>query len=395
MNPPSTRSHPTPVTHAQPASRAVGPILPGPGESLAAGVRSVYFFLTPMGPPEDCGYPHPLVALAEGLRALGIPVFANRDHWRETSDSPQSLFAHQPDVGPDDCDLVVMDNCWTYHKNELPAAALRRGRRFQTVFFDFEDAFPSTACGQEFGAFDRIFRAHWNRDVDYPANFEPWAFGPTLRIIRETEDAPAFSARERRVFVSYRIGHPLRDMADQRFIQPLGKFLPVDRYSDDFEPPTEPYHRQQWHQTGRRHHPDYYRRLKTARMCACFGGKLLFPKIEHASAALRTIARARARLHMMPRRVMQWDSFRLWESWCAGVAALHIDLKKYGARMPEMPRNWEHYIGIDLDRPRKAIERLVEEPAVIEKVAAQGRAWALESYHPARVAQRFLERLAA
>src|SRR5690606_3586260 len=151
---------------------------------------------------------------------------ANRDHWKESPDSPQSLFAHDPGVAPDDCAVVVMDNCWTYNKSELPAVALRQGRRFQTVFFDFEDDFPSSACGQEFRGFDCIFRAHWNRLVGYPANFEPWAFGPTMRMIRETQNAPAFSARERRVLVSHRIDHPLRDMADQRFIRPLSAFVP-------------------------------------------------------------------------------------------------------------------------------------------------------------------------
>ncbi|MGH8020531.1 MAG: glycosyltransferase [Opitutaceae bacterium] len=348
-----------------------------------------------MGPPEMCGYPHAVVALAEGLRILGVPFFANRNHWKEAADSEQTLFVHDPEVGPDDCSVVVLDNCWTYSKSELPALALHRGRRFKSVYFDFEDGFPCTACGEEFRSFDRIFRAHWNYFVEYPSNFEPWVFGPTSRMIRETENAPAFSSRERSVFVSYRIGHPLRVRADHHFIETLGKHMAVDRYTDDFAAPADAYHWQQWHQTGRRHHPEYYRRLKNSQMCACFGGRLPFVETRRESRAYAMVDRLRAKLHVLPRHVVQWDSFRLWESWCAGAAAIHVDLEKYGARLPEMPRNWEHYVGIDFDHPRQAIERVLEEPETVEKVAAQGRAWALENYHPTRIARRFLSRLAA
>ena len=91
-----------------------------------------------------------------------------------------------------------------------------------------------------------------------------------------------------------------------------------------------------------------------------------------------------------PYALSQWDSFRLWESWAAGCATFHLDLANYGAVLPVMPRNWEHYIGIDLNRPGLAIERIQADDDLICRIATNGRAWALEHYSPVAVARRFL-----
>lgn len=91
-----------------------------------------------------------------------------------------------------------------------------------------------------------------------------------------------------------------------------------------------------------------------------------------------------------PRRAIQWDSFRFWEALAAGCAAVNIDLDKYGVELPVMPVNWTHYIGIDFDRPRDAIDRLAGDPSLLERVASAGRQWAFEHYSPRALAARLL-----
>ncbi len=350
----------------------------------------VYFCVTPLGPPEDTGYSHALVALAEGLRELGVPTCANIDAWRESSEAGETLFRQRPGVRPEDCPVVVMDNCWTYHGRPLPDWLADHRRGFRACFFDYEDAYPSISTREPFRRFDFVFRPHWSAAERHPDNFRRWAFGPTGRILRETNRAPAFAGRERRVFVSHRVAHPLRTRANTRFLEPLARRLPLHRHADDFVPPEDAYHRLQWHQTGRRHHPAYYEELGRSRAAACFGGKLDGPPLTGISPPRSAWRRLRIRLGLTEDRLVQWDSFRLWEAWCSGAVTLHLDLARHGALLPEMPVNGVHYLGVDLDRPEEAIERLCDDDEGIARIAAAGRSWALEHYHPAAVARRLL-----
>lgn len=56
-----------------------------------------------------------------------------------------------------------------------------------------------------------------------------------------------------------------------------------------------------------------------------------------------------------------------------------------------MPVNWKHYIGIDLDNIENTINRLMDEPLILEKISVEGRQWAIEHYGPVPTALRFLE----
>ncbi len=70
-----------------------------------------------------------------------------------------------------------------------------------------------------------------------------------------------------------------------------------------------------------------------------------------------------------------------------------MDFEKYGFELPVQPKNWEHYIGIDLDNIPASIDRIAENPEIFEKIALQGRAWAIENYSPKAVALRFMEKI--
>ena len=94
-----------------------------------------------------------------------------------------------------------------------------------------------------------------------------------------------------------------------------------------------------------------------------------------------------------PWRAVQWDSFRAWEAWVAGCATFNVDLDIYGPVLPVMPENWKHYIGVDLRRPMNAIDRIKSDPGLLQRVARQGRQWALANYSPKAMAQRFVSML--
>ena len=97
------------------------------------------------------------------------------------------------------------------------------------------------------------------------------------------------------------------------------------------------------------------------------------------------------KLGIKTNRIIQWDSWRFWESLAAGCVTLHVDFDKYGFLSPVSPKNWEHYIGVDLDNIKESILRIRKEPEILEKISVQGRSWAIQNYSPTAVAKRFIE----
>jgi hypothetical protein len=70
-----------------------------------------------------------------------------------------------------------------------------------------------------------------------------------------------------------------------------------------------------------------------------------------------------------------------------------VDFERYGFRLPVMPLNGEHYMGIDVGDPAAAAAAALANSAGWGRIAAAGRAWALAHYAPQPVAQRFLQML--
>lgn len=175
-------------------------------------------------------------------------------------------------------------------------------------------------------------------------------------------------------WVQYKVDFPLRKIANQHFYPLIQNILKLDFSREKFDrPPRDNYHYLLWEQTGQRHHPAYYQRLTKSAACAAFGGCVV-PDNEGQNF-----------------HAEWWDSWRFWESLVAGCVTFHIDFDKYGVNLPVMPENWKHYIGIDLDNMQATVDRLVEEPEILERISIAGRHWAIENYSPVPTALRFLE----
>jgi hypothetical protein len=150
-----------------------------------------------------------------------------------------------------------------------------------------------------------------------------------------------------------------------------------------------------WEQTGRRHYPNYYQRLQQTTACAAFGGYFLatYPK-NPASFGSRLFRKLIANLGWHSDRVLQWDSWRFWESLAAGCLTFQLDFNKYGMVLPVMPQNWQHYIGVDLEDVDALMNKLAKDRDFWSEIANQGRNWAIANYSPKAVAQRFLQIIA-
>jgi hypothetical protein len=371
----------------------------------------VYFYCR----NEEGNLQEDVIALAEGLNALGIRHYSNTNYWQQSTAPGDYLLRHDPAVTPDDCDVVVVSYTWpswinpdTYRVDlrPLPEGLFKPGRRYRTVYMDSHDGYRTVSWQPEFRQFDLILRAKLNRRAWHPANMRPWVLGLNNRILDATAGAPPFAERAQTMLVNFGASHPYphgtRDVAARTFEPQIARCMSLDRTKDNLQtPPADPFDALMWRQTGHRFSRAYYERLKHSQAVACFCGDMI-PAAPFADPDRYLVGGGRARLRRMlfelldradprPRRAVQWDSFRFWEALAAGCAVFNIDLAYYGVALPVMPVNGEHYIGVRFDAVKDTVDRIAGDPGLLARVAEQGRAWALEHYAPRALAARMLD----
>ena len=370
----------------------------------------VYFYCR----NEEGNLQEDVITLAEGLRELGIPFSGNCDYWLESTAPGDYLIRHDPEIRADDADVIVVSYTWPFWirmktfdlvRRPLPEGLFKTGHRYRTVYMDNHDGHRTVSWEPEFRQFDLILRSKLNRRAWHPDNMRPWVLGFTNRILKATSGGAPFERRDRTILINFGASHPYphgtREIAARTFEPTIGKILSIDRSRDDLEKkPSNAYDALMWWQTGGRYSQRYYERLKNAQAVACFCGELIPPMPYrrpecylvggNKAKIRRAFYEMLGRLDPRPGRSVQWDSFRFWETLCAGAVAFNIDLERYGAEIPVMPRNWEHYIGVDFDHVDEVIERLATEMELLARIAAAGCHWALKNYSPIAMAKRFL-----
>jgi len=357
---------------------------------------SVYFYCLPPKAPEDMPYPHDLVCLAEGLKELGVAIYGHSNAWWLSAKDNSFLFSRNPDINPEDCSILVFNSSWV-RRNKFPTELFHNQRKYITVYMDSDVGKQTSSWSSEARKFDFVFKSHYTTKHLYPSNVHPWHFGLSNRILEATQDIPQFIHRDEEILVNYRLNnhfpHSVRVAADKDFLPKLSTLLPINRSVEAFaQPPSEPFEYLQWIQTGRRHYPEYYQRLKHTVACACFGGYFVSDLLLDPSSHLNRLSKQWiSRLGFKTKTVIQWDSWRFWEALAAGCIAFHLDFERYGFYLPVMPTNWEHYIGIDLDNLQPTINRLKHEPEILEHISSSGRKWVRTHYNPVTSAERFLK----
>jgi hypothetical protein len=357
----------------------------------------IFFFCNPPGDPDDTHDYHPAVCIAEGLRELGVTAWSNINHWPDRS-TGEFLFRHDPAVEAAECDAVVISQDWFERRLPLPAALTERNGR-ALIYLDKQDGSRIFSLERSFPRFDRVLRASYQKNARYPSNFRPWAFGIAQRFLEDTAQQQPISARSNTLLVSHRnmrYPHSLRLFADRNLVPKFARYMSVNRFVEPLgDSPPDPSSALLWHLTGRRYSRTYYEALSKAAACYAFGGYFVVPWLRSQnSLAARVAKRIVGKLQIPTRQLNQWDSYRLWESFAAGCVTIHLDLAKYGCVLPDMPQNWVHYAGIDLDAVDASLQRFADRDAM-QKIGENGRAWAIRHYGPRAVAQRFLGEIEA
>lgn len=352
---------------------------------------TVYFYCYPEGPATKAGYQHTIVVLAEGLQELGVLFYSDTNYWRLKPAAETFLFNHTPDISPDDCDIVVLNNDWFDYDCYMPPQLFRRGRKYLTVYMDQSDGLVTRSYQADFRQFDFIFKTHFNAHiVDYPSNIHQWAFGLTNRMIEATANGLPWKKRDRLLLSNFRVGAPIRQRAIKCVYPILERAFEIDTNTDDFLPPANAFDLHEWEKTGRRHNPSYYERLKTSQAVSCFGGAFC-SKWPSTMKLQRVVNFVNSFSIPRSKTIYQWDSFRLWEAFGAGCLVFHVDFEKYGLRLPVMPMNLHHYVGVDFNNTKLLKEVVCGDSDLLSQIAENGKSWALEQYCPLRTAERFLD----
>lgn len=361
-----------------------------------------------------------VVALAEGLRALGYTLSANCAYWRLSPDEPDTLLPRTAPTPPDDTELVVLSAAWTRsvspdgaggfrdRQTPLPPELFASGRRYRTLTHDCDDGFGGRGWSEEYGQFDLILRSHFNRRCHQPANHLPWALGLTERVLARTANPLPWAERRAEILWNFGASHPFKHSARELSRVALAAAAPqfvLNTTQDDLTiEPRDPTDALMWRQTQHCHSREYYTRLCSSRAVAAFCGDLIpasphFPRyMIGGGGRARWTRRAYAALGQLqraPERLLQWDSWRFWEALAAGCLVYHLDLDHYGVELPVRPEPFVHYVPVRLDNPAASYAPFRRDPDLAERIAHQGRAWALRHYTPRALAARALEALAA
>jgi hypothetical protein len=379
--------------------------------SESINLFKAFFYLA-----ED-SFPHLSICIAEGFKELGIPVYSNMDYWKISLESEEYLFQYNSDIKHQDCSIVFIDKNWFMLGRPIPNQLLALEREYIVVYLDDLDGPWASLSSSTSSRFNFILRTHCSNrvhcfgnlfpldDAKYPENLIPWSFGLSNRMIHETTKILEIENRNKTILFNFRVDHkrlifdkfcqmldqgqlliqqgvitannPLRPLARQVFLPKIEKVLTVDSTVDNFdEPPSsDQYHYLQWLQTGKRHYPQYYKRLRESVASAAFAGWLTPDSTSGKEV------------------VEWWDSWRFWESLAAGCVTFHVDFDKYGIQLPVKPKNWQHYIGVDLDNIQETVDRITDEPEIVEYISKEGQKWAIDHYSPVPTAFRFLEKI--
>ncbi len=372
-------------------------------------MKSVYFFIAPHESYNDLA-----IHLAEGLVELGVPIFSNRDFWQLEPDKPDYLFRHDSTIQPQDCTIVVITTLWFHYMEpgsfeikslDLPSGLLDNGRKHKIVLLDAEDGYKTTSFQPVFRKFDMVFRTKMNGRTFNHANMTPWVLGFGKRIMRATSNAPAFSNRKRCIVQNFgfthKFMHGVRVLGIERFLNRLdGRFAIDSRITNPDVVPDQPWDLLMWKQTVGKHNPSYYSQIGEAQCVACFCGDFV-PGFPHdpskilvgggKARLLRKIFTLRSIINQLRPRIIQWDSWRFWETLANGSVAIHIDLQLYGVSLPIMPENWVHYVGLDLENIDQDLRRFLKlGERHLAEIAFNGQKWAYENYGPLAIAKRFM-----
>jgi hypothetical protein len=370
----------------------------------------VKFFCDYYREPTAAKYQHLLIVLAEGLKALNIPLWGNLDYWY---DHEEQAYLIQKDKEDGDADVHVYTTCL----GELNTDFIKDlDLNKINVLLDDQDGWASPSMDQEYAPFDLVLTCHYTKYLTdnekllegyenfkpkYLPNVRPWAYGLSNRMKFYIQKHSVEKLKDR-VLINYRVDHNLRVILTNK-VKNLVKKWPI--YTNTTQDPSLEnldilsY----WAQTGRRHNEQYYKDLNGSLFTLAFGGELIFHPTEGKwhRKLWATMAKAITKIQRtlglnesikLTHVLIQFDNWRFTEAMASNTIPLHIDYDFWNFMWPINPTPGKHYIackGLDAESMVKEMEAYSEEE--LKEIAENGRQWILDNYSAKPTAERFLK----
>ncbi|MCB0308533.1 MAG: hypothetical protein KDD48_04110 [Bdellovibrionales bacterium] len=367
-------------------------------------MRTFKFFITPVYPYGDDHYFHEMVALAEGLKELGYRVMGNVDYWKTPTKDTYLIEKNDSD----DFDVGIYDYRYVRSFEHLlfrdgyPNFDLNK----KHILVDRNDWISPIWLNRHYRLFSRIFSGNIFQTLKYPDNVRPWAIGLSSRMIQSIDKYYGQLSKP----MSLSIGHNFRVMNGSRHIimhhlKQLEKTYPLKECFTIGEPidKSDLFY---FHQTTRRHHPEYFKSINENRFFLAVCGYFECRPILYQPYSLldRIVRKPVLVLNRLLTRLkcdssylwfaFQHDSFRFYETLYAKTCPIQIDLNYWKFRMPVQPSSGIHYLGIkglDVETLITSIEAMSQ--SQIDDIAGQGREFVLRHYSPVAQAKRVIEEL--
>ncbi len=353
----------------------------------------VYFICFPHGPADRAGYEHQIIALAEGFQELGIDYYGNVNYWRTGWQEDRFLIRELNPVDLNDFDVVIFSS-WIYdycRTDLLPKGLFDVKRKYKLIFIDASDGLLTPGYLKQIRQVDHVLKSHFCNKYKYPSNFSPWQFGLTRRIIEAVN--PLLTSEKKKVTLSnFRVPHQGRSLAESRCMGYFYKYYPQDFTIDNMDDNNfSGKDLLYWKQTGRRHNPNFYKRLGESMIVNATGGYFQTKYSGAKGPVSRFIDLFDKKYQFLSYdRIYQFDSWRFWESLASGSCTVHFEFEKYGMNIPVLPVNKTHYLGINLNDCSK-VDKILSDETRISEISQKGRSWALDNYSPVAVAKRLLD----
>jgi hypothetical protein len=325
-----------------------------------------YFLLVPYEGPTKANYQHSCVLIAEGLKQAGHEVQGNIDYFPDMSGN-YTICKAPTQAGTVD---YVITSCPENFVAEIRTLA---STKTKIIIIDTKDEWIRPKSAQFLSVAHRYFMS---TAALITPKIKPWVFGITDRILHAARTR-SWSERKPGIVWAHRVdNHQLRNLVKDHYTR---KNLQVATYLDNFAQPTPAAAAaaaaaaatHYWNQTGRRHSPAYFEFLANHRYLDAHGG-----------------------YHQSQNRIVQWDSWKVWEGFVAGCLVITADLDYYNILLPHPLIPFKHYIPVRYDQLDVSYDRLFRLPdAEQERIAVEGHRFVMEHYTSKPLAAYLLDNL--
>ncbi len=371
-------------------------------------MKSVKFFITPVYPYGDDHYYHEIIVLAEGFRDLGYKVLGNVDYWYEPE---RGKFLIEGDIDAE-ADIFIYD--YRYVKSFAHVLFRKNSKAFNhnsiKVLVDRNSWISPDWMGDDnYSVFDVIFAGNLLSNVSYRANVRPSAIGITCRQMKNIDKFCDDSiSSEDIIAYNFRVPHNLRKLIIENIQKQNGELgytikAKFSEYNPDDDQSTavDKFYSDM---TTRRHNPEYFKNINEYLLFFSVGGYFEFKPITFQPYTLFDKIRRKPYYFLNKFLtqtgrdvsdtifVFQYDSFRMWETIYAKTAPILLDFDYWNLRLPVLPVEGKHYIGIkdlNLNTFLSSLRSLGRDE--IRQIGRNGREFVIENYSPVASAKRLLK----